>query len=73
MAIKVGGTVVIDDSRNFSNVGIITVGSGSSSVTIESDSNFMIGIGATINGNDGNISIAGTITAKALSIPLSLG
>jgi hypothetical protein len=73
MAIKVGGTIVVDGNKNFSNVGIITVGSGSSSVTIESNSNFTVGTGVTINGNNGNISIAGTLTAKSFSIPLSLG
>ena len=73
MAIKVGGTTVIDDSRNFSNIGIVTVGSGSSTISMKSNADFIIGIGATINGNVGNISIAGTITASRLSIPLSLG
>jgi len=73
MAIKVQGTTVIDDSRNFSNVGIMTVGSGSSSIVLESDSDFLVGLGITFDGNAGNISIAGTITAAGLSLPLSLG
>ena len=73
MAIKISGTTVIDDSRGISNIGIATIGSGSSTVTLNSSSNFIIGIGATLSGNAGNISIAGTITAARLSIPLSLG
>ena len=73
MAIQINDINVIDDDRNFSNVGILTVGSGSSMISVKSNSDFIIGIGATINGNAGNISIAGTITAARLSIPLSLG
>lgn len=73
MAIKVSGTTVIDDGRNFSNVGIMTVGSGSSAVVLESDSQFMVGAGVTFDGNTGDIIISGTFTAAGLSIPLSLG
>lgn len=73
MAIKVGGISVINDGKNIQNIGIVTVGSGSSTISVKSNSDFIIGVGATINGNAGNISIAGTITATSLSIPLSLG
>jgi hypothetical protein len=74
MAIKVSGTTVIDDSRNFSNIGIMTVGVGSSIVNIIPNSNFTIGTGITFGstGNIRNISIAGTFTAAGLSIPLVL-
>jgi hypothetical protein len=74
MAIKVSNTTVIDDSRNFSNIGIMTVGVGSSIVNIIPNSNFTIGTGITFNGTSSikNISIAGTFTAAGLSIPLIL-
>jgi hypothetical protein len=72
MAIKISGTTVIDDSRNFSNVGIMTAGSGSSAVSVNSSSNFSVGVGVTLTGSNGNISIAGTITAAGLSFPLVL-
>jgi hypothetical protein len=74
MAIKISGTTVIDDSRNFSNVGIMTVGAGSSIVNIIPNSNFTIGTGITFSGTGSikNISIAGTFTAAGLSIPLTL-
>ena len=74
MAIQIGGTTVIDNSRNFSNVGIMTVGVGSSIVNIIPNSNFTIGTGITFNGTGSikNISIAGTFTAAGLSIPLIL-
>jgi len=74
MAIQVLGTTVIDDSRNFSNVGVMTVGAGSSIVNIIPNSNFTIGTGITFSGTGSikNISIAGTFTAAGLSIPLIL-
>lgn len=73
MAIQINDTVVIDDDRNFSNVGILTVGSGSSITNIDSSANFTVGTGITFNGVVGNISIAGTITAAGLSLPLGIG
>lgn len=73
MAIQINDTVVIDDDRNFSNVGILTVGSGSSITNIDSSANFTVGIGITFDGVSGNISIAGTITAAGLSLPLGIG
>ena len=73
MAIKVNDVTVIDDSTNFSNVGIVTVGSGSSLTTIDSDANFIVGIGITLDGRPGNIAISGTLSAAGLSLPLDLG
>lgn len=70
--IQINDINVIDDDRNFSNVGILTVGAGSSVTNIDSDANFTIGVGITFDGLVGNISIAGTITAAGLSVPLSL-
>lgn len=72
MAIKINGTVAIDDDRNFSNIGILTVGTGSSSITINSSTNFTCG-STVFNGNNGNISIAGTFSAPRISLPLDLG
>jgi hypothetical protein len=73
MSIQIKDNTIIDDDRNFVNVGIMTVGSGSSTIVIEPDSDFFVGIGVTLTGQNGNISIAGTITAQGLSIPLELG
>ena len=73
MSIQIKDSTIIDDERNFVNVGIMTVGSGSSTIVIELDSDFFVGIGVTLTGRNGNISIAGTITAQGLSIPLELG
>lgn len=65
MAIKIGGTSIIDDNKNISNVGIITVASGGTDGKIE------VGTGATING-DGNVSIAGTLYALDTVVPIKL-
>lgn len=73
MAIKISGTTVIDDNRNVSSVGIATVGSGSSTTTINGNTGIVnVGTGVTINGITGNISIAGTISAKGLNVPPSV-
>jgi len=72
MAIQINDINVIDDDRNFSNVGILTVGTGSSLTDIDSDANLTVGVGITFNGVGGNISIAGTITAAGLSLPLEI-
>ena len=72
MAIQINDINVIDDDRNFSNVGILTVGTGSSLTDIDSDANLTVGVGITFNGVAGNISIAGTITAAGLSLPLEI-
>ena len=70
MTIQINDIDVIDDGRNFSNVGIMTVGTGSSLTNIDSDGNFIVGVGITFNGVASDISIAGTITAAGLSLPL---
>jgi len=73
MAIKISGTTVIDDNRNVSSVGIATVGSGSSTTTINGNTGIVnVGTGVTIDGITGNISIAGTISAKGFNIPASV-
>lgn len=73
MAIKISGTTVIDDNRNVSSVGIATVGSGSSTTTINGNTGIVnVGTGVTINGITGNISIAGTISAAGFNVPANL-
>ena len=73
MSLQINGVTVINDDKNISSIGIMTVGSGSSSLNLNSFSNTTIGTGITLSGDVGNISIAGTITASRLSIPLLLG
>tara|TARA_B100000085_G_C18199675_1_gene373149 strand:+ start:119 stop:340 length:222 start_codon:yes stop_codon:yes gene_type:complete len=73
MAIKINKVDVIGNDRNLCNVGILTVGAGSSMTDIDSNANFTVGVGVTFNGVAGNISIAATITAGSLSVPLSVG
>lgn len=68
MAIKVGGTSIIDDNKNISNVGIVTIG-GSTSGTLEVGNNTGIGITAT---GDGTLSIAATFYAFDVVTPLKL-
>jgi hypothetical protein len=68
MAIKIGGTSIIDDNKNISNVGIVTIG-GSTSGTLKVGSNSGIGITAT---GDGTVSIAGTLYALDVNIPLKI-
>ena len=65
MAIQIGGTTVINNSRNITNVGIITVGTGGTSGILQ------VGTGATIFGS-GNVSIAGTLYALDISVPLKI-
>jgi len=55
MAIQIGGTTVIDNSRNITNVGIITVGTGGTSGTLK------VGTGTTIDGA-GNAYFNGNLT-----------
>lgn len=57
MAIQIGGTTVIDNSRNITNVGIITVGTGGTSGTLK------VGTGVTIDGA-GNAYFDGYITVN---------
>lgn len=73
MSIKILGSPIIDNDKNFVNVGILTVGTGSSSIVISPDSSFLVGAAVTFNGSTGNFSTDGTIKASALSLPLSLG
>jgi len=75
MSIKINNTTVIDDNRNFSNVGILTVGSGSSTITFgKGNSPIIIGTGVTIGFGtvNGDIIISGILTAANFSIPLSI-
>lgn len=57
MAIKVGGTSIIDDNKNISNVGIITIGTGGTA------GQFNVGTGVTIDGA-GNAYFDGYITVN---------
>ena len=57
MAIKINGTSVIDDDKNISNVGIITVGTGGTTGTLQ------VGTGVTIDGA-GNAYFDGYITVN---------
>jgi hypothetical protein len=57
MAIQIGGTTVIDNSRNITNVGIITVGTGGTT------GRFNVGTGVTIDGA-GNAYFDGFITVN---------
>ena len=73
MAIQVNGVTAIDNSRNVIASGIVTVGSGNSTVTINGVTGITsIGIGVTIDGIAGNISIAGTLTAAGFNVPPSV-
>ena len=72
MAIKISGINVIDDDQNF-NVGIATVGSGNSTITLNNFST-KLGIGITFNNISSHIDAsAGIITAAGISFPLGLG
>ena len=75
MTVNIGGTVVIDGDKNFSNVGILTVGSGSSTITFGGDSPMIIGSGVTIGFGTvhGELRLSGIVTAAQLSTPLSVG
>lgn len=64
MAIKVGGTSIIDDNKNISNVGIVTIGASSSG-------KLNVGSGVTATG-DGTLSIAGTVYAFNVVVPLRI-
>jgi len=57
MAIRIGGTSIIDDNKNIANVGIITVGISGTSGT------FKVGTGVTIDGA-GNAYFDGYITVN---------
>jgi hypothetical protein len=64
MAIKVGGTSIISDDKNISNVGIVTIGASSSG-------KLNVGSGVTATG-DGTLSIAGTVYAFDVVTPLKI-
>lgn len=55
MAIKIGGTSIIDDNKNITNVGIVTIGIGGTTGKVH------VGTGATIDGA-GNAYFGGDIT-----------
>lgn len=73
MSVQVNGINVIDDDRNFSAAGIVTVGTGNSATIIDGTTGITsVGIGITMEGVPGNISIAGTLTAAGFNIPASI-
>lgn len=70
MSVQINGINAIDDDRNFSAAGIVTVGTGNSATIIDGTTGITsIGIGITMEGVSGNISIAGTLTAAGFSVP----
>jgi len=72
MAIQIGGTTVIDNSRNIQNVGIVTVGSGTSSIITNSNTGIVnVGSGITIDAKSGNINISGILTVSQFSVPIT--
>lgn len=73
MSIQINDINVIDDDRNFSAAGIVTVGTGNSATIIDGTTGITsVGIGITIEGVTGNISIAGTLTAAGFNIPANI-
>jgi hypothetical protein len=73
MAIKISGTTVIDDSRNISSVGITTVGSGNSIITINGNTGIInVGTGITVDAINGNLNISGVLTVAQLITPISI-
>jgi|DEB0MinimDraft_10_1074344.scaffolds.fasta_scaffold08201_2 hypothetical protein len=73
MSVQINGINVIDDDRNFSAAGIVTVGTGNSATIIDGTTGITsVGIGITLEGVPGNISIAGTITAAGFNIPANI-
>lgn len=61
MAIKISGTTVIDDSRNY--VGINSLGSSTGSVQSWTSGQKSI----NVDGTTGNILVDGTVTASTLA------
>jgi hypothetical protein len=73
MAIKISGTTVIDDDRNLVSTGIATIGTGSSSTTIDGVSGVVnIGTGVTINAVTGDINTIGIVTVGQLNVPIEV-
>lgn len=73
MAIKISGITVIDDSRNLVSVGVATVGSGDSAITLDGTTgNLNVGTGVTINGSTGDINISGILTVGQLNVPIQV-
>ena len=73
MAIQIGGTTIINNSRNIENVGIVTVGSGSSSIITNSNTGIVnVGSGITIDAKNGNINISGILTVREFSVPINV-
>ena len=73
MSIQINNINAIDDDRNFSAAGIVTVGTGNSATIIDGTTGITsVGIGITMEGVPGNILIAGTLTAAGFNIPASI-
>jgi len=73
MPIQINDVNVIDDGRNFYAAGIATVGSGSSATVIDGNTGTVnVGVGITLEGSPGNISIAGTINAAGFNVPTNV-
>jgi hypothetical protein len=65
MAIQIGGTTVIDNSRNFVSISSVSTGIAGTQTWNSGQSSI------NIDGTTGNIKIDGTITAGNLIIPLA--
>ena len=65
MAIKIAGTTVIDDSRNYTGISSVSTGIAGTQTWNSGQSTI------NIDGTTGNIKIDGTITAINLIIPLA--
>ena len=73
MAIKISGTTVIDDDKNLISTGIATIGSGSSTTTIDGVSGLVnVGSGLTMNAVTGDINTIGIVTVGQLNVPIEV-
>lgn len=73
MSYKVNNVTVIDNDRNISSSGIVTVGAGNTRTIIDGHTGIAsVGLGITMDGNPGNIRIAGIFTAAGLSVPVNI-
>ena len=73
MSYKVNNVTVIDNERNISSSGIVTVGAGSTRTIIDGHTGIAsVGLGITMDGNPGNIRISGIMTAGGLSVPINV-
>jgi hypothetical protein len=65
MAIQIGGTTVIDDSRNYTGISSVSTGIAGTQTWNSGQSSI------NIDGTTGNIKIDGTLKCSSLILPLS--